>query len=374
MEVSWLSLMAEGRFGFYPVAPLSVASSVVNEMQPLRRISMYVQPLENFGPTPLAPLAELTDGAFPPAQQAAGASGDAISRLIPPFIDQAMLQNPMQTAMFGPLASLMQQLMQMLQSMMGSGSPYGGCPVPYGGGGSCAPYGGEQFFGNANGASTGDPHLSFNGNHWDSMVSQPDLLNSDSIPGGFAVSTQVTPPNARGVTWNQSATVSLNNGQTTISLNNAGQPSIQSFGRNVPIAEGQTIQLGNGASVTCNGNGWLTVNAQSGYGGQIATTLTAQGQGVNVEASAQNVDLGGALVNGNQMQPGPISGTPIIGQPVYGPPGFGPIQNPFPVVSPPPLTPISSPVPAPIPSPISGPIIFGPIPHPVPTLPPAHPD
>src|SRR5215472_14263224 len=125
---------------------------------------MYVQNLESFGPTPLAPLAELADGALPSPVAAAGAAGDAISRLVPPMVGEAMQQNPFQAAMFGPLAGLIQQLMQMLQSMM-----YGGGSPPYGGGG-CPPYGGggEQFFGSANGASTGDPHLSFNGNHWDS--------------------------------------------------------------------------------------------------------------------------------------------------------------------------------------------------------------
>jgi hypothetical protein len=236
----------------------------------------------------------------------------------------------------------------MLQSMTGyagngsanGGSPYG--PSQYG----CPPYGGEQFFSSATGGSNGDPHLSFNGNTWDNMTSQPDLLNSDSIPGGFQVSTSVTPPNARGVTWNQSATVSMNNGQTTVSLNNAGQPEIQTFGQNVQIADGQTVSLGNGASVTRNQNGSLTVLAQNGYGGQISTTLTASGHGVNVDANASNVDLGGALVAGAQQPPirtpvdepisppvfGPINGpipTPIGGGPIESPPIFGPIGEPI---------------------------------------------
>ena len=181
------------------------------------------------------------------------------------------------------------------------------------------------------------------------MVSQPDLLNSDSIPGGFGISTQVTPPNANGVTWNQSATVSLDGGQTHVSLDNTGQPSIMCLDRKIPIAQGQTVNLGNGQSVTYNQNGSLTVLAQNGFGGQIQTTLAAQGQGVNVNVNAQNVDLGGALVSGSQ-QPvsnpigappvfGPITG-PIFQPPVFAPPISDPIQGPiggqpFPIANPP---------------------------------------
>ena len=293
---------------------------------------MLVQPLESqLGPAMIEPLgaeAENPIASLASALPSTLSQSDAISRLVPPWTG-SMMQNPMQTAFFGPLAGLIQQLMQMLQSFMGCGgySGYGGS----GSSGGCSPYGGEQFFSTASGASTGDPHLSFNGNHWNSMVSQPDLLNSNSIPGGFQVSTQVTTPSSRGITWNQSATISLNNGQTTIGMNNAGQPAIESFGRSLPIADGQTIELGNGASVTRNADGSLSVLARNGYGGQITTTLTAQGEGVNVEASAQNVDLGGALVDGTQ-------------QPPYGPIG-GPIRDPFPPI-------ITNPIVAP--TPISG--------------------
>lgn len=321
---------------------------------------MYVQPLDGqLGPATLAPLEAAADGVLSPAQNALSqplGTEDGISRFVPPGIGNAMLQNPMQTALFGPLSGLLQQLMQMLQSMMGS-EGYGGYNAyggynGYGGyAGGCNGYGNEQYFSSASGSSTGDPHLSFNGSHWNSMSSQPDLLDSDSIPGGYQVSTQVTPPNAKGVTWNQSATVALDNGNVAVSMNNEGQATVRSGDRMIPLAAGQTLNLGNGASVTCNGNGSLSVLAQNGYGGSIQTTLTAQGQGVNVETNAQNVDLGGALVAGNQQPPvgGPIAapiGTPIVGGPVFGPisnpvdpsPVGGPIVAPgFPVRREPPL-------------------------------------
>ncbi|HZY99717.1 MAG TPA: hypothetical protein VFE36_09095 [Candidatus Baltobacteraceae bacterium] len=302
---------------------------------------MYVQPLDGqLGPATLAPLETATESVLSPAQSALTeplGGEDGISRFVPPGISNAMLQNPMQTALFGPLGGLMQQLMQMLQSMMGYGgngasNGYGGYP------GGCDGYGNEQYFSNASGASTGDPHLSFNGNHWDSMSSQPDLLESNSIPGGFQVSTQVTQPNARGVTWNQSATVALDNGNVAVSMNNEGQATLQEGNRTIPLAAGQSLNLGNGASVTCNANGSLSVLAQNGNGGRIETTLTAQGQGVNVETNAQNVNLGGALVTGTQQQ-SPIGGPVLAPQPPLDPwqpivqspigvPGGGPITAP----------------------------------------------
>ncbi|HKE36663.1 MAG TPA: hypothetical protein VKB39_04480 [Candidatus Baltobacteraceae bacterium] len=306
---------------------------------------MYVQPLDGqLGPTTLAPLETAGESVLAPAQSALSAplgAEDGISRFVPPGISNAMLQNPMQTALFGPLAGLMQQLMQMLQSMMGyegygAGNGYGG----YGGyTGGCNGYGNEQYFPNASGSSSGDPHLSFNGSHWDSMSSQPDLLESNSIPGGFQLSTQVTPPNARGVTWNQSATIALGNGNVAVSMNNEGQATLREGDRTIPIGAGQTIDLGNGASVTCNANGSLSVLAQNARGGRIETTLTAQGQGVNVQTSAQNVDLGGSLVSGSQAQ-SPIGGPIFAPQPPLDPwqpitqvPITGPITAPgsFPI-------------------------------------------
>jgi hypothetical protein len=289
---------------------------------------MSIQPLEGpLGPT-LSPFTGFAGGGTFSASGAQGnASGDAISRVIPPWLS-GTLSNPAQTAMFGPLPGLLQQLIQMLQSLMG---------------GSCAPYGqgqcgNQQFFENANGASEGDPHLSFNGSKWNSMVSHPNLLDSNSIPGGFRISTQVTSPNERGVTRNQSATISLDNGQTKISMNNDGQASIQENGRNVSISAGQTVRLGNGATVTENQNGSLSVDASNGYGGRIETTLTAQGRGVNVDVTAHDVDLGGALVRGPQQwaQPDPNQSGPIPVDPQPGPIPVDPwpLPNPGPIPSP----------------------------------------
>ncbi|MGA8534454.1 MAG: hypothetical protein WB615_10140 [Candidatus Tumulicola sp.] len=311
---------------------------------------MSIQPLEGpLGPTSLSPLAGLGAGSNALSQELApgNMTGDAISRLGPPWLTGAM-SDPTQTAMFGPLPGLLQQLMQMLQYMMGGlyGSGGGNCP-PYGNGsGNCPSYGNEQYFKNATGSSEGDPHLSFNGNKWNSMVSHPNLLDSDSIPGGFRISTQVTSPNERGVTRNQSATIALNNGQTTVSMNGQGQASINEYGQNIQISAGQTLQLGNGATVTCNQNGSLTVDACNGAGGRIDTTLTAKGRGVDVDVTAHDVDLGGALVRGQGpvAQPGPIPGGTL--GPVSGG-TFGPISGGS-------LGPVPSPVLGPIATPFAG--------------------
>jgi hypothetical protein len=251
---------------------------------------MYVQPLEgSLSTNSASSLAGTLDGEGVLGESvlsdsaASTTAGDNISRFLPP---SALDGSPASMqGMFGSLMSVLTQMMQMLQSMMG----YGGCN--------------ERFFANATASSKGDPHLSFDGSRWTSMASQPNLLSSNSIPGGFQISTQATPPDAQGVTWNQAATIALNNGATTIGLNNTGQPSISNDGQPVSIAAGQTLQLGDGETVSYNQNGSLCVTVQNGAGGQITTTLAAQGRGVNVDVTAHAVNLGGALVDGGVETP-----------------------------------------------------------------------
>jgi hypothetical protein len=264
---------------------------------------MYVQPLEgSAGPNSVASPGESPEGETGFLQGTSpSAAGDDISRFVPPWQSESAGDSPYGAGygtqgsfqgLFGPLMGMLQQLMQMLQSMMGYG-----CNAPYGSG-NCQPNGKERYFQNATGSSDGDPHLSFNGARWNSMVSQPNLLNSNSFTGGFQISTQTTPPNGKGVAWNQSATIALNNGATTIAMSNQGVPSITSFGQSLSIARGQTVQLGDGESVKYQENGALRICAENGMGGRIDTMLTPQGNGVNVDVTAHDVDLGGALVKG----------------------------------------------------------------------------
>ena len=317
---------------------------------------MYVQPLDgSINANSLASLANTGTEGSVFAGAAPAAAGDNISRFVPPWSSEVGegaygdgFSNPSSLqGVFGSLMGMLQQLMQMLQSLTGYGCnpPYGqqaGGP-PYGSG-SCPPYGNERFFQNATGSSQGDPHLSFNGARWNNMTSQPDLLNSNSFAGGFQISTQATPANGKGVSWNQSATVSLNDGATKISMNNDGQATITKNGQSVAIAKGQTLQLGNGESVTMEQNGSLRVSAENGNGGRIETTLTAQGRGVNVDVAAHDVDLGGSLVNGWEERhdgrpPAPWPGPWPVPLPIR-----GRIGEPWPVPQPyqPTPTPLSN--------------------------------
>jgi hypothetical protein len=190
--------------------------------------------------------------------------------------------------LFGPLAGLTQFLSQMISQFLGGS----------GGTGNANGFNGEQYFNNANGASVGDPHLSFNGSTWNNMGSQPDLLNSDSFHGGYQLSTQTTAPNASGVTYNQSATVTTNFGGTQVTLDNAGNATVVQNGRSYPLQSGTSVNLSPSECVTRNQDGSISIACTNRNGGEITTTMRDNGQGVDVTTSANNVNLGGALVQG----------------------------------------------------------------------------
>ena len=196
---------------------------------------------------------------------------------------------PSLMGMVSQLLGMVQELMSMF-GLSGAGNGLFGNPQ-----------GPEQYFQNANGSSTGDPHLSFNGSHFDSMASHSDLLDSDSFGGGYQISTAVTQPAANGVTYNQQASVSTDFGQTQVTLDNSGNATIAENGMNYSLTDGQSLQLGNGETVSRNGNGSVVIQDTNGSGGSITTTLSENGQGVDVNTQANNVDLGGDLVN--QPQP-----------------------------------------------------------------------
>jgi hypothetical protein len=167
--------------------------------------------------------------------------------------------------------------------------------------------GGQTYFTNASASSTGDPHEAFDGTtgngsnvnqKWNSMQSHGDLLSSNSFAGGYRVSTQVTQPNANGVTYNQSATVTTDGGATTVSMQANGSYAVTENGQTVSLAQGQATSLGNGENVTLNADGSLTIADANAQGGSISTNLKSNGDGgVDVSNTATNVDLGGYLVH-----------------------------------------------------------------------------
>ena len=163
----------------------------------------------------------------------------------------------------------------------------------------------QQYFTSADASSVGDPHVAFNGtssangnldNHWDDMRSHAQLLSSDSFRGGYRVSTRTSQPNANGVTMNSSATVTTDNGNTSVTLNADGTSSVTRHGRPVALQAGASTDLGSGESVTLNADGSLSVQMQNSGGGTLATNLKVNNGGVDVSDHAQNVDLGGYLV------------------------------------------------------------------------------
>jgi hypothetical protein len=218
---------------------------------------------------------------------------DAISRLLPPWFGGGNGQGPVPpqgglggvlgllsgTSLLGSIGGLLEQLGAMLAQLFGYGSAQP-----------------QQYFPNAQASSVGDPHLSFNGMHWDSMSSHPDLLRSDSIPGGFQLSTEVTQPGANGVTLNRQATIATNFGATAVSLDTAGNATILENGNRTSLTAGQTIDLGNGQTASRLPDGTLNVVCSNGQGGKIATTLRVNGAGVDVSVNANDVDLAGDLV------------------------------------------------------------------------------
>lgn len=251
---------------------------------------MLVQPYERPVEVPFPPLLQNDDstGGAPFGVNGANGNGnDAISRFLPPCFGGGNAFGSTSTV-FSQLGELLEQLVAMLgQLASGLGGPGGG---------------NQEFFQHATGSSTGDPHLSFNNNHWDSMASQPNLLDSNSFPGGLRISTQATQPGPNGVTYNENATITSDFGNTRVSLDKSGALSIVRNGEALPIDAGQTLDLGNGETMLRTTSG-VRVTSNDGRGGQITTVLNATGSGVDVSTTGTNVDLGGALVRG-LAQPG----------------------------------------------------------------------
>ncbi len=252
-------------------------------------------------------------------------SNDGIARFLPPgFSEGGGLLGSLagqggvgNATVPGPLAgitNLLMQLIGMLGSLLeGGGLPTASGPAP--GSTSASP---ENYFSSAGASSTGDPHLSFSGQStagsfggtWDSMSAHGDLLDSDSVPGGFSISTTQTPANAQGVTYNASASITTNGGNSILTYNADGSATFSQNGRTMPLLRGENLSLP-GEAISWNADGSLQVNVDDGNGGTISTALSRNGEGVDVRATARNIDLGGDLVNGATQSPLQAPGVPI---------------------------------------------------------------
>jgi hypothetical protein len=207
----------------------------------------------------------------------------------------------------GSIAGILTGLVSLLQQFVGSflnQNPAQGAQQKQ----PCAAAGGQaQRFENVDVSSTGDPHLATIGTregpgggavdaHWDSMSSQKDLVHSTQIDGGYRVSTAVTQPGANGITWNQSATVHANFNQDAVTMNRDGSFAIYDNGNEVALGKGESAVLSGGETVSENQDGSLIVSARSANGGTIATTLRANGQGVDVTTHAHELAVGGDAI------------------------------------------------------------------------------
>lgn len=190
------------------------------------------------------------------------------------------------------IGTIIAQLMSILQQLLRSFGGFGQFGAQ------------ESNFSSAQGSSTGDPHLAFTGTNangsteqtkFDSMNGHGDLFDSDSFNGGYRVSTAVTQPDARGVTWNRNAVISTQYGNARVSLDDTGVARVDQNGET--LIDGQTIDLGGGETVSRNADGSVLVNDSTAAGGTLATTLRQNGNGVDVSFAATNVDLGGDLLS-----------------------------------------------------------------------------
>jgi hypothetical protein len=209
--------------------------------------------------------------------------------------------------MLAQIVALLQQLTGSLGSAFG-GNAFGGSPS-YGN----ASYGtpaGSATFANATLSSTGDPHLALTGTldgangttsavnaHYDDMSAQRDLLSTGDFGDGFRVSTTASTPNGNGVTYNATATATMDRGRDAVTMGPGGAVSVTSDGSAVSLAAGQSITLGGGEVVSENANGAVSIAERNARGETLTTTFAYNGSGVDVTADAAgNVTLGGSLV------------------------------------------------------------------------------
>jgi len=207
---------------------------------------------------------------------------------------------------------MLAQIMAMLQQLTGNvGNAFGG--NGFGGnacGGAPPAQPGSATFANATLSSTGDPHLALTGtldnangtttqvnDHYDNMSSQRDLLSTNDFGDAFRVSTTATTPNASGVTYNQSATATMDFGRDRVTMGPGGAVSVTSNGNAVALGAGQSITLGGGEVVSESTSGAVSIAEQNAAGESLTTTFTNNGSGVDVSATASGgVTLGGSLV------------------------------------------------------------------------------
>jgi hypothetical protein len=212
--------------------------------------------------------------------------------------------------MLGQIVSMLQQLIGGLGFGNGGGTYASGSYAPGPSQTANAPAQQGVRFQNATLSSTGDPHLAIDGtvenpdggttnvnDRYDDMKSQRDLLSTNDFGDHFRVSTTASTPNADGVTYNQSATATMDHGRDSVTMSPGGAVSVVDGGVATTIAAGQTLTLSGGETVTEATNGSVSIAERNAAGESLTTTFTDNGPGVDVSATAiGGVTLGGDLV------------------------------------------------------------------------------
>lgn len=239
----------------------------------------------------------------PPARSATAApAADGVATPWWSPIGNALSQGGANNA--GTVFGVLQLILAVLQQVVGTfaaGAQSGGTTAP-------SPFHAAEQAGDVDISSTGDPHLAQTGTirtpagtqnvdqHFDSMASHDDLVETNAVAGGYRVSTAVTQPDANGVTYNRAATVHAGGGFDCVTMRNDGSVAIVSGGEQVGIEKGASVTLGGGETVTENQDGSLVVSAANDSGGTISTTLRANGAGVDVTTHAHQLGIGGDVV------------------------------------------------------------------------------
>ena len=210
----------------------------------------------------------------------------------------------------GGIQGMLGQIVGLLQQLVGSMSGGFG-PAPLSGQQQAAmPQPASATFSNATLSSTGDPHLAISGtqvqpggattqisDRYDSMSGQRNLFSTNDFGDAFRVSTTTTTPNANGVTYNASATATMDHGGASVTMGAGGAVSVTSNGAPVALAAGQSITLAGGEVVSESTGGAVSIAEQNANGEALTTTFSYNGSGVDVNATASGgVRLGGALV------------------------------------------------------------------------------
>jgi hypothetical protein len=225
-----------------------------------------------------------------------------------------------QPTMASILGSLMQILQQLTQFLTGAANPNTSFAQPAAfTPPSPDPSGPQTTFQNVSLSSTGDPHLAIDGtaqtplgsttqidDRYNSMTGHRDLFSTNDFGDHLRVSTTTTQPDANGVTFNESATATMDHGRDSVSMTKGGAISVTSNGQAAALAAGQSVTLSGGAVVTENANGSVSIAEQNANGESLTTTFSNNGSGVDVNASgAGGVTLGGDLVRHEQAKLNP---------------------------------------------------------------------